>query len=367
MKTQLSEQLRELIDDGTAPVSAAEIVGLVPQITGTPLRGADLARRAARRGRGVRLAAAAAGVAAIASAAAVAAAQLGAFSGAEPGHPLGHHASHAGAVVAAAVVRRVASASGAALAQSGKVVIRYRTAGAALRNYGTDDISFSGQNYNFAGHVTTPAAHGAPASSESYINRVVNGRAYDYFVASRGLRWYHVTGPTAVASLHIPDPRTLLAVLRPDARFVAAGWRRIGGIRLEHLRATVLSGLGFLTKLPEVQPGEHVTALSVWVDSSGVVRRMDVSLRTEIRVWSIKLVRHGRVAEFVSLGRKPGTRIVRTLTRRMKAKVIARMRRDGMTERMELARTTLAISFVDIGRPQAITVPPHAITVAGHG
>ncbi len=96
----------------------------------------------------------------------------------------------------------------------------------------------------------------------------------------------HDTNPDAVHALGIPDPRTVLGVLEPGARFEVIGWQVVGGVRLEHLRATDFTGLaGPLSTLPEVMPGEHVTALDLWVDGQGVVHRMNIEFVGRIRVW----------------------------------------------------------------------------------
>ena len=121
------------------------------------------------------------------------------------------------------------------MAHSGKAVIAYRDYQGGMQDSGTEDITFSGRNWNLVMRFP-PGSEGA----ESYdvVNRVVNGQAYDFFIANHGLRWYHVTGRYAVSSMHIPDPRLLLRELAPTARFVLAGNTVANGQRLEQLRAT---------------------------------------------------------------------------------------------------------------------------------
>jgi hypothetical protein len=202
---------------------------------------------------------------------------------------------------------------------------------------------------------------------------VVNGQAYDYFVGSDGLRWYHGTGPDAVADLSIPDPRTLLATLEPSARFELVGYQVIGGVRVEHLRAADpgrLSGLGAIRQL---QAGPHVTALDVWADSRGVVRQIGITAQRSAVAWAVaaglQLLRQ-QLREFFRLagrGRTPamaGPIVPGPGIPRLDLPV---PRKAGLTFRREIQATTMLVRFLDIGRPQAITVPPHAINVYGRG
>ncbi|MBV9382220.1 MAG: hypothetical protein JO242_16325 [Streptosporangiaceae bacterium] len=79
----------------------------------------------------------------------------------------------------------------------------------------------------------------------------------------------------------IPDPRRLLALLSPEARFVVVGWQTVGGIRLGHLRATRASGLpsrawSWLRVGP---PGESPSALYLWADARGWYTGSPLALR----------------------------------------------------------------------------------------
>jgi len=347
MAADLQEQIRELIEGGAPPVTLSEITG--PPAGRRASAGADRWRR--RPGRPVPLSAAAAGIVVLACAGALVAGQLGA----PPTRGTGQ-SRNAGTIITAAMVRRVAAASRSALAYSGSARITYRgTQAGVVQEYGADDITFSGRNWNFAGHIVTPASAGQPASDESFINRVVGGQAYDYFVAADGLRWYHDIGPDAVGSLDIPDPRVLLRALQPGARFERAGQQMLGGLRVEQLRATDLQHLARLTHLPGVQPGERVTSLDVWADGSGVVRRMSLVFQGTVGIWTFHGSKQAR-AELVQIKRtRP-------------AELRSAMRKLGAaTERTEATQTDLTVSFLDIGGRQVITVPPHAVTVYGRG
>ena len=158
-------------------------------------------------------------------------------------------------------------------------MIRSRqTLAGTLEQASTDRISFEGANWNDSFSERIPTGSGAAATTQSAINRVVNGQAYDYFVAADGLAWYHDTGPNAVNSMHIPDPRKLLNELAPGAGFSKAGETTIGGVRVEHLTATVLTGLPAIS-LPNLWGQGMLSALDVWIDSGGVVRQMSMSFR----------------------------------------------------------------------------------------
>jgi hypothetical protein len=342
MKADLSDQIRALMEHGVSTVPAA-----------AALDRATLARPAGLRARAPRLtvrrvAAASAGVAAVGCASALAVTLLAAPAGQRSA---GHH--QGSMVLTAAMVRHMASASRLALAHSGRAVISFSSGenGQQLGS-GTEDIMFSGQNWNLLMRFP-PGQEGA----ERYvINRVVNGQAYDYFTANHGLTWYHVTGPTAVSSLHIPDPRLLLRELEPTARFVVAGHATVGGTEVTRLRATQ-PGVLRLTNLPSVAPSGRLTTLTVWVDSRGVVRRMSMTA-SERQTAFVRIHRdwHGRPAI------EQRTETVRGRKVRILETWAANARALTQTE-----ISTVTVTFSDIGKPQVIRAPRHAITVYGRG
>ena len=78
----------------------------------------------------------------------------------------------------------------------------------------------------------------------------------------------------------IIDPRSMLRVLAPYARFQASGYQVIGGVRLKVLRATDPGGLTRRGLLPVMYTsGQSVGSLAVWVDGQGVVHRMAFTFR----------------------------------------------------------------------------------------
>jgi hypothetical protein len=326
MDSDLRRQITELVDRGAEPVSLGEI--------------REVARTGAVRPprRPGRIAATASGVAIAGAAAALA---LTVTSGGHEPAPAGARTS----AVTAAMVRHDASASQAALAYSGRALVSYQNSGTAVQpNTGTDDITFSGGNWNeilnenIAGDV------------QQAINRVVDGQAYDDFPTSRGRLhgWIHDTGPDAVQALDIPDPRTLLAALRPDAGFTAAGYTVTDGVRLEGLRATRLAALsGFVNSLPWPDPGEHLTALTLWLDPAGVVRGIDISLAGTVKHYPISLTK----AQMDQLVSKYG----KHLTEQDVINAYGR----GVQPVYQTTATTVTVTFSGIGQPQTITAPSH--------
>jgi hypothetical protein len=369
MAADLKDQIHALMERGVQPVSAADIASRQSARSSPfPVRNA---RRPASWSK--RTAVIATGAVAACAAGIVAAQFGGSGTGARPGSTT--PVRQAPAMLTAAMLRHLTAASRLALAQSGRATVTSREVLAGkLQQTGTDDITFDGRNWNDSFTVTTPAAAGQPASRESAINRVVDGRAYDYFVAADGLAWYHDVGPDAVANLAIPDPRTLLGELAPAARFAKRGTSALGGVAVTKLTATNVGGLPTLDS-PDIWPTGRISALSIWVDRQGVVRQVTVT-GTQIAY----------VGTFAS-----GKAAVRQQLSRFLAQVSDLERRDHLTRAQALERvkflvlgreqrrlyiqgfrteadvTTMTIRFTDIGQPQTIRAPAHAIRVYGRG
>src|SRR6266702_4770211 len=138
MRTDLNEQIRELIDGGTRLVSFAEIMARQPVTRPRPAK--VPVKHHPRRAAAVAASAAAAGIAAT-----ITVALLGGAVGRE-------RSGHAGTVLTAARVHQVAAGSGTALAHSGHVRITYSDVSSldpSGRSAGTDDITFSGKDWNY--------------------------------------------------------------------------------------------------------------------------------------------------------------------------------------------------------------------------
>jgi hypothetical protein len=361
MKPEISAGLKDLIDGGAAPVTLAEIEQRAASRPAPAPRHLASARLGPRMsGRPGRLAAMTAAAAAVIAAAAVTATNLTGSAA----HPTAGDRY----ILTAAMVRHLANESRIALASAGRAEVSYRdTQAGAVQDYGSDDITFSGKNWNDAFSQTVPASAGQPAATQFAINRIVNGQAYYYIKGETGkLEWYHDTNPSDHPQVSVPDPRTALAVLEPSARFEVVGYQTIGGIRLEELRATDLTRLPSLGNMPDIQPGERITSLEVWVDRQGIVHRMSISLRQTMIVYPL-----GSLPKGLKLLIRKGERAV---TLRKIEELLRKHYRlhpgqsAGATGGgREVQVTQLTVSFLDIGQRQVITAPAHSIPVYALG
>ena len=95
------------------------------------------------------------------------------------------------------------------------------------------------------------------------------GRCMSWTGSTAGLTRVHE--PFQVyGSPKIIDPRRLLRVLAPYARFQASGYQVIGGVRLRVLRATDPGNLTRRNLLPVMATsGLSVGSLTLWVDGRG--------------------------------------------------------------------------------------------------
>jgi hypothetical protein len=275
MQSDLARQIGELVERGAKPVSFAEVSerSVAANATARPRAGR---RRMAIGG-------VTAGIAVAGCAAALLIATAHASAPAHPGaavHP-GGSSSGGPAILTAAMVQHVAAASRSALASSGREQITYQNRkNGTVNGHGNDVITFSGSNYNWAMDDLVPPSASAhlPALEVSSITTFVNGAAYLQLEATnRKSPWLRTSSWRATE--YFPVPKTALQLLSPRARFQDVGWQVIGGVRLEHLRATQLSGLpGSLTFAGYRQPGEALSALDLWVDASGVLHEMQLAL-----------------------------------------------------------------------------------------
>ena len=360
MNSEISDGLKDLIEGGATPITLAELELRAAARPASAHRHRSDARLGARLPRRpARLAVTGAASAALAAAVALTATSL-------TGSTVTPSAGPA-AILTAAMVRHLASESRLALASAGRAEVTYRdTQAGVVQDYGSDDITFSGENWNDAFSQTLPAAAGQPAETEFAINRIVNGQAYYYIKGQTNkLEWYHDTNPSNHPQVSVPDPRTALAVLKPSARFEVVGYQTIGGIRLEELRATAVSQLPSLGNMPDIQPGEQITSLEVWVDRHGVVHRMSLGLQQTMIVYPLRGIA-GKV-RILSRGR------VRAITLQKIEELLKNSRRHpaqsvgASSGRREVQVTQLTVSFLDIGQRELITVPAHSIPVYALG
>ncbi len=351
MATDLKSQIHTLMETGIHPISVQDIASRCrAKPAPFPSRKVVTSRRVITG---------AVALAATGCAAGLVATQLAAAPSPPP-------ARHASAALTAAYVRRLAAASRVALAQSGQAVLTTTvTQGGQLQQSSTDHLTFSGANWNDS-FTYIPTVNGRTLPPETAINRVVDGQAYDYIVAADGLAWYHVTGPDAVASLNIPDPRALLTELEPAAGFVRVGAAVVNGVQVEHLRATELAGLAAIP-LPGIQAGGQVTALDVWVDSAGVVQQLSVSVSRQVTVVALRSLSSPKHVHITAGGLSQAALKRPRATSPAQKQAALNAAGASAGAQTETQTSTITVTFLDIGQPQVITAPGSAITVSGLG
>jgi hypothetical protein len=153
---------------------------------------------------------------------------------------------------------------------------------------------------------------------------------------------------------------------------VVTGKTVLDGVPVTVLTATHLNGLPTVNS-PNIWPTGTVSALSVWVDANGVVRQLAATATQIVRV-----AMGPRTPAQQRLFRAALARIARQLRdghlnqptlQEIRASKLSRLlRAEGVLEvRSEADTTTMTIRFLDIGQPQLITVPAHAIPTYGLG
>jgi hypothetical protein len=363
MTSDLKDQIHILMERGIQRLSAADVAGQSAAASPFP---PDHLGSGLRSRRTVLIATT---VAASACAAGLVAAQLGNAAG-----PVRPGSARAPVVLTAAMLRHVTSVSRLALAHSGRVIVASREVlGGKLQQTGILHITFDGRNWNAAVTVATADAAEHAVSRASGIKRVVDGNAYAYSAAPGRPAWYHLAGPHAVDNLAIPDPRVLLRELAPAARFTEGGTSVLAGVTVTRLTATNLKGLPSLDS-PHIWPDGTVSALTIWVDGRGVVRQVTV---TGMRTVDVRTLVSGAVVRHMLTHFKDRIRELERrdhlapaqAIQRVKSSVLGReLRKEHLAGfKTEADVTTMTIRFTDIGRPQIIRAPAHAIRLYGSG
>ncbi len=349
MTADLAPQIRELIDTGAQPITLSEITaraviapscapaqaGNRPGVGRPGLARPSLARPGLTRPT-VRFgwaAAVAAAVVAVGSAGAISAVQFMA-AGRPASPPVVRPAGQTGTLLTTAQVRQVTEASRSALAHSARAYVTYLGPG-PYHAFQSENIIFSGANYSFAGSAINPAASGRPGQVAWFAERLINGQAYDHELDSKGWHWFRYASPGSQAA-HILDPRTMLGVLAPSERFRFAGRVVVGGVTLERLQASAPARVPDLGPLTSTAASEYTTALAVLVDGRGVVHQVDISLR----------------GPTLTAAAGPGKRLPG------KAPLVG----EAPTPLTVAGSTSVMVTFADIGQPQNISVPRHAIS-----
>ena len=187
-------------------------------------------------------------------------------------------------------------AAGAALVgrssgPAGHARFTYRVVTAGVPDgYGTEDVTFSGNNRSLSFSQHSVATGPEPAHVFSGTERLVGGQVYVLDRIHGRPTWVHE--PFQVyANPKIIDPRRLLRVLAPYARFQASGYQVIGGVRLKVLRATDPGNLTRRNLLPVMSTsGLPVGSLTLWVDGQGVAHRMAFTFISYAKIASSKPV-----------------------------------------------------------------------------
>ncbi|HEY1831018.1 MAG TPA: hypothetical protein VGG38_12330 [Acidimicrobiales bacterium] len=257
----------------------------------------------------------------------------------------------------------ISSESSAAVANSGTAVetTSNSISGTAPSTPQTIDVTFSGNNVNYL-----IASNGDGA--EGVQNRVVDGQFYLYIKGpDLKMHWYHDTGANAAASESFPDPRTLLEAINPSAQLENLGTESVNGVELTHLRATDPAAIN---NMHIADVGSTVTAFDAWVDSSDVVKQMQITSSAGSAPGNI-LCESARVASGPTstdpraVPIPPADR-VSTLPG---GKAIPNGTICGSVPSYQLSQlsTTLDIQFDNLGAPESVTAPASAINQVGLG
>lgn len=332
---------------------------------------AGLNRRRARRSLATRISLVAAPAAAAAAAAALIVPGIGGgvAPGTGPSSPPATGTARP-AVLTAATVKQVASQSRRAMARSGKATISYRTSyDGTLNGSGSDRITFAGHNWNDVTTQSFPASNGQPASTQTAINRIVSGQLYLHIMGpDNHVRWYHDTNPAGHPSVRIPDPRTLLGLLSPSARFQVTGHRDLGGTRLTGLRATATPQLRPLSWLPGAEPGARVASLTVWVDAHHVVHQMSLRItKTVDPIYLEKSVRNGTESIKIIIPSRAYLTEARAMARKMRHLHATVSIDPSRSAQHHLQASDVSVTFGGFGQTQVIPVPPNAVPEFSRG
>jgi hypothetical protein len=241
--------------------------------------------------------------------------------------------------------------------------------------YGTQDITFSGNDRSLSFSQISLARGTEAKQTHSGTERLVDGQVYVLDRIHGWPTWVHE--PSQVyGSPKIIDPRRMLRVLAPYARFQASGYQVVGGVRLKVLRATDPGNLTRRNLLPVMYTsGLSVGSLTVWVDGQGVVHRMAFTFLGYARIMLSKPVSAAALRNYQRAQRAAArtmARLGRYQARTGKSapqrpETLALLRVNQALKRAYPIRrgtqvTTTTVTFSFIGQPQRVTVPPNAIS-----
>ena len=187
--------------------------------------------------------------------------------------------------------------------------------------------------------------------------------------------WVHQSSQVYISPMII-DPRRLLRVLAPYARFQASGYQVIGGVRLKVLRATNPGNLTRRALLPVMySSGQSVGSLTLWVDGQGATHRMaftflgyaKIALSKPVSTAAVRNYQRAQRAEQRTIERldRNHARTGKPIPRRPVNLAALRVRQAFLRAypvRRGTQVTTTTVTFSAIGQPRHITVPPNAIS-----
>ena len=256
---------------------------------------------------------------------------------------------------AAADVVKIARASTSAFGSTGRAVETFDVGSGLTAQRGTSHVRFSGRNLDVAMHFDDE--NGRPGFDAH--NLTVDGQYYLYDGPIGAKKWYHDTTATPTGSdIFDLDPRNLIAVLRPSAKFVVVDTQTTAGGPVRHIRATDLSAMPSLHLASGPVDGKDVTSLDLWVAGDDTVQRLTLtSSHTEIP----------QPACFTQDGVKqcaqPGDQLVKTKDHI----TIIPGPRNAAPPKPVTTKGSYSVTFSDIGSPITIAAPAGAIEVAGKG
>ncbi|MGH9100086.1 MAG: hypothetical protein ACRDV8_07640 [Acidimicrobiales bacterium] len=346
MSNDLKTQLRALVDTA-APVSAGEAKArAATRLGGVRVEPASSHTHPARRwGRPVAVAASVMALAGAGSAWAITA-------GSRP--PAAGHGERAAAapkvVLTAAELHAITARSGAAASTSGTAEVAETSSENGAPQGGYDvAVTFSGRNVDEK--VTSVPEPPGSAPSFTTDDRLVAGQFYIYTPGPGDvLEWLHDTNSANdVASMQFPDPRTLFDAISPKAQFAAVGTTTMQGKTVTELVAGDPSAID-PAALGNLAAGDNLTSFELWVGSDDVVQRIALSTSLTSQVCKVLPLTQAKRRDLLQ-------RVGETATLP-----------DGEGDCGPTTTLThFVVSFADLGVPQSVTAPQHAVDFTGKG
>jgi hypothetical protein len=265
----------------------------------------------------------------------------------------------------ASTVQLISSTSSTAMASSGTAeVTETDTIGSAVESVDTTNVTFSGQDLDFAMSETSyppggqSGGGGGATHTTTNDDRLVDGQVYLYIVGpDLQKHWYHDTGSDALESMTFPDPRTLMHAISPVAELEVVGQSEVDGVELTHLRAANPSAVGGVG-LGEYGSGS-VTSFNVWVDSENVVHQIAISSSVKSQMCVYIAPKGGQL-------KKP-TPTPAALGDGKLTFGSSRSLPPGVHCGLKSMGSDANIQFANLGKPETVTVPVGAVDVDGLG